>query len=136
MTYIHIFQAAKKMILSPHEVPMEFRPGVVQLTLRPPGPNFPFGRGKLDSFAALGAFEIEQTSGRGLIVVNCFMYYSMYVCIYVYMYIYIDVYTFNIFVCFHLCECLQHITSGKLNKIDTFALSIHKIRSRFTSWEI
>lgn len=111
------------MILSPHEVPMEFRPGVVQLTLRPPGPNFPFGRGKLDSFAALGAFEIEQTSGRGLIVVNCYMYYSMYV----YIFIYIDVYTLNIFVCFPLCECLKHITSGKLNKVETFALSIHKI---------
>ena len=28
--------------------------GVVQLTLRPPGPSFPFGRGKMDSLAALG----------------------------------------------------------------------------------
>ena len=32
-------------------------PGVVQLTLKPPGPNFPFGRGKLDSLAALGKGE-------------------------------------------------------------------------------
>jgi len=37
--------------------------GVVQLTLRPPGPNFPFGRGKLDSFAALGVSGIMVTTG-------------------------------------------------------------------------
>lgn len=37
--------------------------GVVQLTLKPPGANFPFGRGKLDSLAALGVSGIMVTTG-------------------------------------------------------------------------
>ncbi|CAK9095206.1 Mitochondrial metal transporter 2, partial [Durusdinium trenchii] len=37
--------------------------GVVQLTLRPPGPSFPFGRGKMDSLAALGVSGIMATTG-------------------------------------------------------------------------
>ena len=40
------------------------RAGVVQLTLKPPGANFPFGRGKLDSLAALGKGPDKPMGGQ------------------------------------------------------------------------
>ena len=64
---------------------MEFRPGVVQLTLRPPGPNFPFGRGKLDSLCRARRIR-NRANQRERPYCGELLYVLFYVCIYIYIY--------------------------------------------------